>query len=81
MRQSGVLAACGIVSLMDWREKLEIDNKNASWMAHELAEIKGVVIDPTFIETNIVRFTFEKSLLSKMKTDYFGFSKKLKDEK
>ena len=26
MRQSGILTACGIVSLTDWREKLAIDN-------------------------------------------------------
>jgi threonine aldolase len=26
MRQTGVLAACGLVSLMDWQEKLLVDH-------------------------------------------------------
>jgi len=39
------------------------------------------MIDPKLIETNIVRFTFEKSLLSKMKLDHDGFRDKLKSDK
>ena len=46
MRQTGVIASCGIIALQDWQEKLVEDNGNAAFMAHELAEIKGVKIDP-----------------------------------
>ena len=46
MRQTGVFASCGIVALQDWQEKLFEDNENASFIAHELAEIKGVIINP-----------------------------------
>lgn len=51
-----MLASCGLVSLNDWQEKLTVDNANASWLAHELAAIKGVIIDPKVVETNIIRF-------------------------
>lgn len=33
MRQTGIFAACGLVSLMDWQEKLTEDNLNAAWLA------------------------------------------------
>ena len=59
MRQTGVLASCGIVALQNWQEKLAEDNENAAFMAHELAEIKGVKIDSSQVETNILYFTFE----------------------
>ena len=81
MRQSGVLTACGIVALTDWQQKIEIDNANAYWIGQQIAGIKGLMIDPKLIETNIVRFTFEKSLLSKMKLDHDGFRDKLKSDK
>ena len=80
MRQSGVLAACGMVSLNDWQEKLTADQANASWLAAELAEIKGVLIDPKIVETNIIRFAFEPRVLKNIKTDYFGIGDKLKAE-
>ncbi len=37
MRQVGVLAACGLISLEDWQEKLKEDNDNAKWLATELS--------------------------------------------
>lgn len=80
MRQTGVLAACGLVSLNDWQEKLTIDQTNASWLANELTTIKGVVIDPAIVETNIIRFSFEPRVLKNLKTDYFGIGDRLKAE-
>lgn len=80
MRQTGVLSACGMVSLNDWQEKLTVDNANASWLAHELAAIKGVIIDPKVVETNIIRFSFEPRVLKDHKTDYFGIGAKFKAE-
>ena len=56
MRQSGIFAACGLVALEDWQEKIKIDNDNASFLAKELASIPGILIDPETVETNIVRF-------------------------
>ena len=42
----GILAAPALCSLMDWQERLTLDNQNAAFLAHELSEIPGVVIDP-----------------------------------
>ena len=33
MRQTGIFAACGLISLTDWQEKLTQDNNNCKWMA------------------------------------------------
>ena len=80
MRQTGVIAACGLVALEDWHEKLTIDHSNASFLAHELAEIPGIIIDPKTVETNILYFTFENELKKKIGLDYRGFMFKMKEE-
>ena len=69
-----------MVSLNEWQEKLTVDNANASWLAHELAGIKGVIIDPKVVETNIIRFSFEPKVLKDLKTDYFGVGDRFKAE-
>ena len=56
MRQAGVLAAAGIVSLETMVERLAEDHANARLLASTLAGIPGVVIDPASVETNIVVF-------------------------
>ena len=56
MRQAGVLAAAGIVSLETMVERLAEDHANARLLAAALAGIPGVVIDPASVETNIVVF-------------------------
>ena len=59
MRQTGVFAACGVIALEDWQEKLAEDHSNAAFLANELAEIPGIIINPDHVETNILYFTFE----------------------
>lgn len=49
-------------------------------MAHALAEMPGVIINPDTVETNILYFTFEEALMKKMKVDYRAFAGKMKDE-
>jgi threonine aldolase len=56
MRQAGVLAAAGIVSLDTMVDRLADDHANARLLASALAAIPGVVIDPASVETNIVVF-------------------------
>ncbi|MCP4689283.1 MAG: low-specificity L-threonine aldolase [Desulfobacterales bacterium] len=56
MRQAGVLAAAGIVSLSEMIHRLEEDHDNARRLAEGLAEMKGVRIDPGVVKTNIVFF-------------------------
>jgi threonine aldolase len=56
MRQAGVLAAAGIVSLNEMVERLADDHANAKKLAIGLAEITGISINPDHIQTNIVFF-------------------------
>lgn len=55
MRQSGVLAAAGLVAL-DNIERLAEDHANARGLAEGLAHIPGIEVDPSRVETNIVFF-------------------------
>jgi threonine aldolase len=56
MRQSGILAAAGIVSLTEMVDRLEDDHVNARKLAEGLAEVKGLSIDPDDVRSNIVYF-------------------------
>jgi threonine aldolase len=74
MRQTGILAACALVSLEeDWQAKLKKDNDNCQWMGFEVAEIPGVEFDPETVQTNILRFTLTDALMKKkgFKNRYF----------
>ena len=56
MRQAGVIAAAAIVALETMVDRLEEDHENAGYLAHGLAEIPGILINPEDIQTNIVIF-------------------------
>ena len=56
MRQAGILAACGIVSLGTMIDRLHEDHQNARYIAEELAQIAGVEIDLDLVQTNMVWF-------------------------
>lgn len=56
MRQAGVFAAAGIVALNEMIERLEDDHQNARHLAEGLANIPGIKLDPTTVETNILFF-------------------------
>jgi threonine aldolase len=56
MRQAGILAAAGIVSLNEMVHRLADDHANAKTLAVGLAEIPGLSIDPDQIHTNIIFF-------------------------
>ncbi len=56
MRQSGILAAACIHALEHHVERLAVDHENARALAHGLAALAAVGIDPTAVETNIVIF-------------------------
>ena len=56
MRQVGVLAAAGLVALDTMTERLAEDHANARLLAESLATVKGVSIDQTGVQTNIVIF-------------------------
>jgi threonine aldolase len=65
MRQSGILAAAGLVALRDMRERLNDDHANAQALAEGLAEIPGIEVQPITIRTNMVFFSIPPHIESK----------------
>ena len=56
MRQAGIIAAGGIFALQHNIDRLAEDHENAKVLAEGLAEIPGIQLDPSEVETNIVIF-------------------------
>jgi threonine aldolase len=56
MRQIGILAAAGLLALEEGPKRLHEDHENALLLALGVAEIDGVSIDPSKVQTNIVIF-------------------------
>ncbi len=56
MRQAGVLAAAAIVALEQMVDRLAEDHAHARMLAEGLANIRGIRIDPSRVQTNIVIF-------------------------
>ena len=54
MRQSGVLAAAGIVALRTMIDRLAVDHENAKLLGKELKTIPGIDVDESIIHTNLV---------------------------
>ena len=54
MRQAGVLAAAGIVALEQHVDRLADDHANAQQLAHGLAGIDELEVDPSAVQTNMV---------------------------
>ena len=55
MRQSGVVAAAGIVALETMVERLQDDHASARELAQGFHQIDASLVEPSSIETNIVR--------------------------
>ena len=64
MRQSGVLAAAGIYALDHNIDRMEIDHENARILAKGLAQISGINIPQSTIDTNIVLINVEDAKLT-----------------
>jgi threonine aldolase len=62
MRQAGVLAAAGIVSLETMIDRLAEDHQRASDLAAGLSRIPGICLDPGTPHTNMVFFSLEDAL-------------------
>lgn len=56
MRQAGIIAAAGIVSLTEMVDRLAEDHRLAQRLAVGLAALPGVECDPASVETNLVLF-------------------------
>lgn len=64
MRQTGVLAAAGLVAMRGWRARLEQDHRAARGLAERLAPVPGLAVDPESVQTNIVLCRIEVPGLS-----------------
>ena len=56
LRQAGIVAAGALYALDHHVDRLAEDHENARTLAHGLAALEGVTIDPDEVETNIVIF-------------------------
>lgn len=59
MRQAGILAAAGIVALTEMVDRLAEDHANARVLAEGVAEIPGLRVDLSTVQTNIVMVAIE----------------------
>lgn len=75
MRQVGVIAAAGIFALENNVEKLSLDHARAKKLAAMLAKISWIEIDVDEIETNILVFKIDKTVMNA-----FQFADSLKKE-
>ena len=62
MRQVGIAAAAGIVALNEMVDRLAEDHANARRLAEGLADLPGLSLDPTRVQTNIVIFGVDQGL-------------------
>ncbi len=60
MRQAGLLAACGIVSLTKMIDRLADDHARAKRTAKEIATCKGFHVDLDGVETNLLLVTTDR---------------------
>lgn len=61
MRQSGILAACGIYALNNLTERLKEDHERAKKFAGFVSSLNGFNVDLETLQTNIVMIDTEKS--------------------
>jgi threonine aldolase len=76
MRQAGILAACGIVSLTKMIGRLKDDHANARKLAEGLKGLPGVEIDMASVQTNILYFG-----VPGREKDFDGWMKRLAEQK
>ena len=62
MRQAGILAAAGLVSLERMVGRLVEDHQHARLLANGLAEIRGITLDVDMVKTNIVFFDLDDNV-------------------
>lgn len=60
MRQAGVLAACGLISLNTMAKRLKEDHDNAKYFAAELVKFPFIKLDMETVQINMVFFKIEK---------------------
>ena len=69
MRQAGVLAAAGIISLEKMTKRLHIDHDNAMYLAKKLSAIPFISVDMSSVHINIVFFKINDNTIDTAKLD------------
>ncbi len=64
MRQAGIIAAAGVFALRHHVDRLAEDHEQARRLAHGLARIPGLTLNPERVETNIVIFDVSRTGIS-----------------
>ncbi|MBN2604762.1 MAG: low-specificity L-threonine aldolase [Bacilli bacterium] len=59
MRQVGILGAAGLISLREMTKRLDVDHKNARYLANKLEELPYVQVDFDHLDINMVFITSE----------------------
>jgi len=54
MRQAGILAAAGLIALLEGPGQLEDDHRRAKTLARRLSKLPSIDVDPDHVETNII---------------------------
>lgn len=66
MRQTGILAAAGIIAITKMTQRLGKDHANAKLLAQKLAQIPGIAIELDSVQTNMVFARFDWPHLDKL---------------
>jgi threonine aldolase len=78
LRQSGFLAAAGLVALKDMRDRLIFDHKNALYMANELSKLPYIRLNMDDLHINMVFFKVCKTNWDDCKFVKFMLDKRVK---
>lgn len=64
LRQSGFLAAAGLIALKEMRDSLKLDHENAVFLGKELSKIPGIKVRMEDIHINMVFFSIKETSLN-----------------
>lgn len=74
LRQTGILAAAGMISLQKMTKRLDEDHENAKYLAKSISKIPGITLNIDDVDINLVFFSIDNN---KYKTnDMVDFFKK-----
>jgi threonine aldolase len=78
LRQSGFLAAAGLIALKEMRERLKEDHENALYLAERLSEIPGIKVNNENIHINMVFFDMKDTKVNPIELVKYFFEKGIK---
>ena len=64
LRQSGILAAAGLIALQEMIPQLKVDHKNAILLGEELSKIPGIIVNKEDTHINMVFFDMQATCFS-----------------